>query len=479
MFKEKDQEIMKYVFEPSSVAVIGASNNEEKERNTGWTGRLLKFGYKGKVYPINPSADEILGLKSYASVLKVRDPIDYAIISIPRTMVPDALRDCVEKGVRAVHIYTAGFNETGGAAGVALQKEILGIIRGKSTRVIGPNCMGVYFPSKALTFDTRFPKESGSIAFFSQTGVGGRRFINLAAGRGLRFRVAVSYGNGIDLSIADFFEYAYNDPETGMIFIYLEGLTEGQRFSQLLKACNKLKPVVILKAGLSESGAGAVSSHTASLCGSKRVWEALFKQTGAISVVSLEEAVDVLVSLQRIPFISGRKIGLVGRGGGIGVISADMCENEGLKVPQLTAGTRVKLERIAASAAGSSIRNPVEIGLGVSGVSEHYLEGLEIVASDPAVDFIITFINPEDYIHYGIRGWMDDLRRTFRDAKKKISKPFCVVILQGPSIDIFKLTLELQQKCQKESIACFASMGSAIKAVSKIVAYHEYLRTSI
>jgi len=470
-----EKEIMKYVFEPRSVAIIGASSNDEKEKNTGWIGRLLQFGYGGKIYPINPNAKEILGFKAYPSVTEVLYPIDYAIISIPRDLVPEALKECVTKGIKVVHIYTAGFNETGERRGLELQKEIKEIIKGNNTRVIGPNCMGVYSPSGALTFDTRFSKETGSIAFFSQTGVGARRFLNLASGRGLRFRMAVSYGNGIDLNIADFLEYAYLDPETKTIFVYLEGLTEGKRFFHLLKECNEVKPVIILKAGLTGSGAGAVSSHTASLCGAKRVWDALFRQTGAIAVETLEEAVDLLVGIQIFPSIKGRKIGLVGRGGGIGVISADICEREGLKLPQISLETRNKLAKVVASTAGSSIRNPVEIGLGANGVSEHYVEGLQVVASDPQIDFVITFINPEDYIHYGIKGWVDDLSKAFKMAKQKISKPFCVVILQGPSIEVFEIIFELQQKCQKDKIACFTSMDTAIRAVSKIAAYYEFL----
>jgi len=467
--------IMDYVFKPSSIAVIGASSDEKREKSTGWVGKLLEFGYGGKIYPINPNVKKILGLKAYPSLREVPESIDYTIISIPRDLVPDALKDCVAKDIKIAHIYSAGFKETNERRGLELQEEVKEIIRGKKIRVIGPNCMGVYSPSVGLTFDTRFPKETGSIAFISQTGVGGRRFLYLASGRGLRFRMAVSYGNGIDLNVTDFLEHAYADPKTEVSFIYLEGLREGQRFFHTLRECTKVKPVVILKAGLSESGAGAVGSHTASLCGTKKVWEALFKQTGAIHVESLEEAVDLLVGIRMIPEIKGRNIGLVGRGGGIGVISADMCEKEGLKVPQLSNETKERLAKIVAVTAGSGIRNPVEIGLGVDGVSEHYVEGLEIVASDPEVDFIITFINPEDYIHYGIQGWVDDLSRALIEAKKRIKKPFCFVILQGPSIEIFKVTLELQKKCQKENIASFTSMGSAIRTVSKIVAYHEFV----
>ncbi len=470
----RDKDIMNYVFQPGSIAIIGASSDGEKEKSVGWTGRLLQFGYEGTIYPINPKAKEILGLKAYTSVKDISEPIDYAIITLPRHLVPNALKDCMTRGVRVVHIYTAGFSETGEREGIELQKEIIKIIKGSDTRVIGPNCMGVYSPMGGLSFDIRFAHETGPIAFFSQTGVGGRRFLNLAIGRGHRFSMAVSYGNGIDLNIADFLEYASQDHETKIVFIYIEGLRDGRRFFDVLKACNRVKPVLLLKAGMSNSGASAVSSHTASLCGTKKVWEALFKQTGTIRVECMEEAVDLLVAVRLLPQITGRNIGLVGRGGGIGVICADMCEREGLIIPPLSTETRRKLARITPSTSGSSIRNPVEIGLGISGVSERYVEGLEIVASDPQIDCLITFINPEDYVHYGIEGWIDDLMKAFIEAKKNLSKPFCVVILQGTSIEIFEITLQLQSQCQKEEIACFLSMDAAIRAVAKTISYHEF-----
>jgi acyl-CoA synthetase (NDP forming) len=467
-------DIMDYVFRPRSIAVIGASSDTEKERSYGWVGRLVQFGYKGKIYPINPKAREILGLQAYASVKDIPDLIDYAIITIPRTMVPGSLEECVARDVKVAHIYTAGFSETGTEEGINLQRRIESIVRGGVTRVIGPNCMGVYCPAGGLSFDIRFPKESGSISFISQTGVGGRRLINLAIGRGLRFRSAVSYGNAVDLNIMDFLEYVVSDQKTRLILIYLEGLTEGQRFFNLVRTCTRAKPVVLLKAGLSESGAGAVASHTASLAGSKEVWQAFFKQTGVISVESLEEAVEEMVALQTLPPITGRRVGLVGRGGGFGVIAADMCEREGLKVPQFERETMRRLAQITPFDAGSTVRNPVEIGLGISGVSEHYVNGLQIVASDPNVDFIITFLNPADYIQYGVKGWVEDVSTALREARKTVSKPFALVLLPGTSVDVYTSTLQILHACQKEGISCFTSMDAAIRAVSKLITHYEF-----
>ena len=231
--------------------------------------------------------------------------------------------------------------------------------------------------------------------------------------------------------------------------------------------------MVLLKAGLSESGSGAVASHTASLAGSRQVWEALFKQTGAISVDTLEESVEQLVALQSLPAIRGRRVGLVGRGGGIGVVATDMSEREGLKVPPLSQETRERLTKIVAADSGSTIRNPVEIGLGLKGVSEHYVAGLEMIAADPMIDFVISFLNPEDYLHYGVKGWVEDIVKGLIDAKKRLSKPFVAVFLQGQNVEVFQSILQIQRECLKEGIGCFGSMDAAIRAVGKLITYYQ------
>jgi acyl-CoA synthetase (NDP forming) len=468
--QEKVPSLMKPVFYPSSIAVIGASSDSEKERSSGWVGRLLQFGYRGKIYPINPKAREILGLPVYASLRDVPEAVDYAIMVLPRRQVASSLEECLAKGVKVVHIYTAGFSEVGTEEGKKLQADLGRILKTGRTRVIGPNCMGVYSPAAHLSFDIRFSKEEGSIAFISQTGVGGRRLIQLACGRGLRFSYAVSYGNALDLNATDFLEYAIADPETKIILVYLEGLTDGRRFFRLLQGCSK--PVVLLKAGLSESGSGAVASHTASLAGNRRVWQALFNQTGAIPVETLEEAVEVLVALQTLPPCRGKKVGLVGRGGGIGVIATDLCEREGFKVPSFEPVTRSRLNKITPADAGSIIRNPVEIGLGITGVSEYYVEGLRVVASDPQIDFLLTFLNPEDYIHYGVKGWALDILRSLIAAKQTLTKPLAVVFLTGQNAAVFDAIMDLQRKCLEAGIASFAGLDAAIKAINKVITYY-------
>ena len=469
--------VVDYALHPRSVAVIGASTNRDREWKVGWVGRLVRFGYEGNVYPINPKATQILGYKAYPSVTAVPEPIDYAIISVPRERVSAVLRECVAKGVKVVHVFTAGFAETGTPEGRALQEELAAAVQGGTTRLIGPNCMGIYSPSGKLTFDVRFPQDTGGIAFISQTGVGGRRLMNLATSRGLRFSSAVSYGNALDLSTNDFLEYAVCDPATRYILLYIEGLTDGRRLFELLRGVTLQKPVVLLKAGLSESGAGAVASHTASLAGSRKVWQAMFRQTGAIPVETLEEAVEQLIAVRSVRPIGGRRVALVGRGGGLGVVATDLCEREGLKVPALTAETREQLAQIAAADAGSMIRNPVEIGLNADGISDAYLPGLRTVASDPNVDMVVTFLNPEDYLAYGMTNWIDDLTGSLIAAGHTLPKPFAAVMLPGPSTQTMEANLAIMQQCTAAGVACFPSLDVALRAMSKLARYQEFRRS--
>ncbi len=474
MKESRINKIGKYVFNPRSIAVIGASSNRQKELGGGWVGRLVQFGFEGKIYPINPKAETVLDLKAYPSVSAVPDDIDYVIVSIPSQHVLEAVKECIAKEVKAVHIFTAGFSEIDKEEGKARQKELEKVIYSSGTMVIGPNCLGVYSPTAKLSFDIRFSKEAGTIGFLSQTGVGGRKLVNLANERGLRFSNVVSYGNAIDLDGPDFLEYFADDPETKQILVYVEGVKNGKKLFTTLRECTKIKPVVLLKAGLSESGAGAAASHTGSLAGNREVWQALFQQTGAIPVQSLEEAVDQLVAVINIPEIKGKRVGLIGRGGGFGVIASDLCEAHGLVVPAFSDETRVKLAEITPAEAGSSVRNPVEIGLGRRGLSEYYGQGVEIVAADPQIDIIITFLNPEDYIHYGLGDWADTVSRELAKAAKNISKPLIVSFMQGRNPEVFELILKIQDKCQEAGLACYLSIEHAIKAASKLADYCEF-----
>ena len=464
-------------FDPKSIAVIGASSDDNAERKS-WVGRLQEFGYTGKIYPINLKATMVLGLKAYPSVTAVPDPIDYAIISIKSSLVPMALRDCIAKGIKVVHIFAAGFAETGMEEGKKLQQEVISIIKEGKIRIIGPNCMGIYNPKTGLTFNVRFSRESGEVGIVSQTGAGMMELIPHANARGIRFSKVISYGNALDLNASEFVEYLANDKETKYIFCYVEGVNDGFRFFNIVRDCNRTKPVIILKGGLTEGGSGAVSSHTASLAGSELVWKAFFNQTGAIQVDTLNEAVEQIVAVEKLGEIKGRRIGIVARGGGVGVVATDTCERAGLKVPALTKETRLELAKITPAEAGSSIRNPVEIGLGRFGVSEYYAKGLNLVADDPNIDVVMAVLNPHVYTQEGVGAKeIDQSAQVLIDTAKTLSKPLVAVITLGDSIDVIGMELHAQETMLKAGVPTFSTVEAAILAISKMAKYWEFRRS--
>lgn len=460
------------IFHPKSIAIVGASSSEPE---TGWPARLLDFGYSGHLYPVNPRATEINGLKTYPTVRDIPGSIDYAIFNVPARLTPQIMEDCAAKGVKVVHIYTAGFSETGKEKGKKLEAQVAAIARDGGVRIIGPNCLGVYYPAGGLTFDATFSKEPGPVSFVSQTGTGATRFVQLANERDIHFSKVISYGNAVDLDAPDFLEYLAGDVETGIIAGYIEGVRDGRRFLEAVKQCLMTKPVVILKAGLTESGAGAAASHTASPAGSESVWDAFFKQTGAIPVNTLEEIVDVILTLLRMPCPKGRRAGIVGRGGGLGVIATDTCERAGLKVPPLLPETRKQLEEIILEA-GAGIRNPVESARGISEVADFYIKGLKMVDADPQIDFILTHIDMDVY-----GGPQTDLLEQLVKAVEVLSstaqsltKPVAVVLYAGEHLETVAVVLEARKRLLKAGIPVYPTIEAAAKAVSRLIRYHEF-----
>jgi acyl-CoA synthetase (NDP forming) len=467
---------LKEVFYPYSIAVIGASSDEEKER-IGWVGRLKEFGYNGRIYPINPKGSEIFGYKIYPSIREISECIDYAIIAVRAQLVPQALEDCVNNGVKVVHIYTAGFAETGKEKGKKLQEEIVKIIQRGKIRVIGPNCMGVYCPASGMTFNARFPTESGAVGVISQSGAALLGLIPQAAKKNIRFSKVVSYGNGIDLESTELLEYLINDLDTKLIFCYIEGIKDGHRFFEAARKCvEKGKPLIVLKGGMTEGGKEAAASHTASLAGSVHIWQAFFLQSGATVVETFDEAVEQIIAFQHFRPPKGRAIGIVTRGGGPGVIATDQCEKAGLFVPAFASETRDQLEKMTPSEAGSSVRNPAEIGLGRAGLSQYYSEGLKLVDSDSNIDMILTQVNPHLYTQYGIGAkQVEDTIDVLIQVSKELTKPMVVVMPLGDSMTTIEPVLKAHEKSLKEGLAIFSDMGVAIKSISKVIQNFEFV----
>jgi len=349
------------VFHPRSIAVVGASAREGA-RATGFLGALLELEYQKDhaLYVVNPRATEVRGVKSYPSVLDCPDPVDHVISLIPRDGAQQLLRQCIQKGVRSLHFFTAGFSESGDPEMTRIEQEMVAEARAAGMRMLGPNCMGMYIPSEQVSWMLNVPKEPGNVFALSQSGVNAGAIISDLAERGVRFSKVVSFGNGADIAAPELFEYAAADPETSVVVAYIESVRDGRRLFEALRRCAAVKPTVILKGGVTGAGARAALSHTASLAGSLEVFDALCRQVGALRVETLEQLHDVTVALTTgLRHATGRRAILFGIGGGFSVLSADAIAREGLDLPELPEPVQEAMA-VHLPIAGNSVVNPID-----------------------------------------------------------------------------------------------------------------------
>ncbi|MCX8025606.1 MAG: CoA-binding protein, partial [Thermanaerothrix sp.] len=268
-------------FAPQGVALIGASDNPSKLSH-GILRNMVSYGYQGAVYPVNPKNTSILGLTCYSDIRQVPDPVDLAVIIIPAPLVPEALEACGERGIRAAIIISGGFKEVG-PEGAALEKRCLEIAHQHQMRLIGPNCVGTLdlYTGLNTTFIQGVPARGG-ISFVSQSGAVGGGVIDYLRNKGIGFAAFASLGNEADVTETDVIEYLATDPNTRVIAAYVESIRDGQRFLRVASEVTRHKPIVVLKAGRTEAGARAVSSHTGSLAGANEAYHAAFLQSGVI-----------------------------------------------------------------------------------------------------------------------------------------------------------------------------------------------------
>jgi len=332
MDAEERKSLIERFFYPKSIAIIGVSSNE-KAFTTLYLYALMKFGYKGKLYPVNPRGGSVFGLRMFSSVQEIPESVDLAIVSVPGRAVLAALEDCLEKGIQAAVVLSAGFGEAG-EDGKKLQEEMNTVIA-KGIRVIGPNCFGIYCPSGGITIKPgdSFPRESGPVALITQSGLFTEMIVLQSRGMGIRFSKVISYGNASDLNEADFLEMLAEDPDTRVIACYLEGMKDGRRFFDTVRSVVKTKPVLIWKAGLTDAGRIAAGSHTGSLAGSEAIWNTFFAQSGAVRINSIENLIDNMIAFLHLLPSCGRRVALVSGSGGIAVTGADACESSGLTLP--------------------------------------------------------------------------------------------------------------------------------------------------
>jgi acetyl coenzyme A synthetase (ADP forming)-like protein len=384
--------MLKAFFEPASVAVIGASTNPDK---LGYAvlNNLVEGGYasRGRVYPINPKAKEILGHPAYPTVLHVPDPIELAVIVIPYPYVPATLRACGEKGIPAAVVISAGFREAG-MEGLERERELIAIAREFNIRLIGPNCLGVIdtFTPLNATFAAGSPP-SGPMAFTSQSGALGIAILDWAQAGRMGLSKFVSLGNKADVNEIDLLRAWCEDEHTRVILIYSEELADGQEFIRAAREVTRVKPVIAIKSGVTQSGARAVSSHTGSLAGSEQAYQAAFQQAGILQADSLESLFDMALALGYRPPLQGNRIAIVTNAGGPGILATDALERTGLTIARFELETIKTLKRRLPDTASTA--NPVDV-LG-DATPNRYRFALETVAADPNVDGLLAMLVPQ------------------------------------------------------------------------------------
>lgn len=460
------------VFNPNVVAVVGASRRKRGDFDDDYLSRLLRAGFPGRIYPVNPKADSIRGYKSYPSVSSIPEAIDLVVISTPANAVPGILEDCITKGARNIFIYTAGFEETGEVRGEELGDQVKSIAQRGNLRIVGPNCMGVCVPKNKISTITEVPAEAGSVAFLSQSGGHASEFISYGREFGLGFSKVISFGNAYTLESTDFLEYLATDDDTKIICMYLEGLRDGSRFFRLARKINQQKPIIIWKGGLTTLGARTANSHTASLAGHNEIWEAFFKQTGIIKVSSLAEMADVAMTFNCLKPPKGRRAALVVGGGGISVAAADDCSRMGIELPVLTEKTISELKAFI-RVAGMIFQNPLDLWE-ILRDQQALKKTLKIVTTDPLIDLIIIMQSFDTYrrLEEGIGLRVAQSLVEFA-ADRANRKPLAVVIRsRGSDSHIGKEVIEFRNKLLNSRIPVYRNLTRAAQALAKFMKYH-------
>ena len=405
-------------FEPSSVAVLGASPRPgtiggELFRN------IVAGGFKGACVPINRTGDAVAGISGYRSIEDVPSRIDLAVVCLPAELVLEASEAALRKGVNALCVISAGFAELG-PEGAELQERLLALVRTHGARLIGPNCLGI--SSTAVSLNATFAPHAfpaGSVGFSSQSGALGLALLEEASSRGLGFSSFVSIGNKADVSSNDLLEYWQDDPATSVVLLYLESFGNPRRFGRIARRVARTKPIIAMKSGVTGAGSRAASSHTAALAGSETAVSALFRQAGVIRCATLEELADLASLLSTQPATRGRRVAILTNAGGLGILCADACDGAGLELPELSEATQAALGSVLPAEA--SRVNPVDM-LG-SASAELYERALPVVLGDPAVDAVIVIFVP------AARVTAADVASAILRAEAESTKPVLPVLM--------------------------------------------------
>ncbi|HWU39051.1 MAG TPA: CoA-binding protein, partial [Candidatus Acidoferrum sp.] len=451
---------IKDLFEPKTLAVVGAARDENK---IGYKilKNILTGGYRGKVYPVNPQGGEILGLKSYRTVEEVNGPVDVASIVIPAKFVFEAVQSCAKKGVKYLTIISSGFSEIGNNEE---ERRIVSYARGHGMRILGPNIFGIY--SAAASLNATFGSSGiipGQVAIITQSGALGIAMIGKTAVENIGLSAIVSVGNKTDVDEADLLEYLVADPNTKIVLMYIEGVRDGERLIRAVKKTTQQVPVVVIKSGRSERGAIAAASHTGSLAGSDEIFDAIMKQCGVLRAESVEEAFNWCKFLANTPYPSGENTVIVTNGGGIGVMATDACEKFGVRLYD----DMVTLKEVFSTVTPEfgSTKNPVDLTGGAT--SAHYNSALEEAATNEQIDSVIALYGETAVFDAeNLSSMIGENSRKFKEKKK----PLVFSIFGGEKIE------GCLNSMKKTDAAVYGDVYEAVSSLGSVYRYYHYLK---
>jgi len=452
--------VLNTLFNPASVAVIGASADPDKVGHAVLR-NLKSSGFPGKIFPVNPTTTEILGMKIFPSINGIREHIDVAVVAVPAPSVPGILLECASAGVDFAVVLSAGFKESGGK-GAKLEEEIRVISRSSNIRVLGPNCLGVI--NTACNLNASFAGDMlprGRTAFFSQSGALGIAVLDWAQGNKVGFSKFISHGNKTDLNEIDFIDYFMNDPETDVVLGYIEDVVDGKRFMEVAGKATKKKPIILVKSGGTEAGARAASSHTGALAGSETAFAAAFMQAGIIRAQGIEDLFNSALAFSSKKFPRGKRLLILTNAGGPGILAADIAERSDIELPQMTGETIDSLARSLPPSA--SLYNPVDI-LG-DARSERYALVLDKALRDDNIDGILVILTPQA---------MTDVEETADiviGAGEKTDKPIIASFMGELRVR------ESRGKLKAHSIPCFSYPEVAVTAFKRLSGYRAWRET--
>jgi len=467
--------VLDYAFYPRQVAIAGAS---EQTVSFGYhyLRHLIDYGFKGEIYPVNPSKESVLGIKAYPSVAALPGDVDFVICCLSADRVLPLLDDCAGKHVKVVHLFTARLSETGRPQAVEMEREIQLKAARLGIGLIGPNCMGIYNPEAGISFSYNLPLESGEVGLVFQSGGAATLLIQIAALQGIRFSKAVSYGNGLQIDESDVIDYLADDPKTKIIAAYFEGIKNGRKFVDSIRRAARTKPVIAIKGGRGKAGARAVSSHTAAVAGAHSIWETVFNQFGVMEVRDLDEMTNLLSLFTGLPPVRGRRMGIIGGGGGKGVIAADLAEEAGLSVPPLSTQMRDQLKSVL-PAIWDWLSNPIDFSIWgddaakAGDVHRLFLESLDF-------DCIIMQVSDDNPM--GDDWWPIILQMEVDSIiamhERRVKPVVAVLSSAKPGLDDmenirWRTVMQQRSRLTAKKVPTFCSVGEAVHALAKYIGY--------